>query len=422
MTKLSVITVCLNEKDKIHETLDSVFSQTCRNDIEYIVIDGGSTDGTEQVLRKNRSKIDILVSETDEGIYAAMNKGVELASGKYVQFLNAGDNYSSVNALRDAIKSICDDADIVYFNSFKKIPGQGIFPQPSSNVDLMLKFPPFRHGACFINAEIHKSKPYNLSRKDLGFALDYLFLYEAYQESRSFQQSDVYLIDYLETGVSNDFYLSKIYNSRITGNEYNVLNKAIIKLRHFGREKIKTSNVFRVFRNIKYFYINWFLTYIVGHFPIWFVRKFFFQIAGSKLGAGTIVSLGCQFLRADRVEIGENTHINRKTFVDGRGYCKIGNSVSISHDCLLLTGTHDVQSECFLEVHKPIVVRDHVWVGARALILAGVTIGEGAVVAAGSVVATDVEPFTIVGGVPAKKIGERNKDLNYKCKWDIPFV
>ena len=90
----------------------------------------------------------------------------------------------------------------------------------------------------------------------------------------------------------------------------------------------------------------------------------------------------------------------------------IGNNVNISSDTILETGSHEYST--FACVFKPIVIKDDVWVGTRVTILQGVTIGEGAVVAAGSVVTRNVEPYTIVAGVPAKPIGKRKKEIKYE--------
>ena len=91
---VSVITVVRNDKEHIEATINSLFAQDYPN-IEYIVIDGASTDGTYEILNRYRDRIDILISEPDNGIYDAMNKGVMLAKGDYVGFLNSGDEYAN---------------------------------------------------------------------------------------------------------------------------------------------------------------------------------------------------------------------------------------------------------------------------------------------------------------------------------------
>ncbi len=90
--KISVITVCRNAEETIEETVRSVLSQTYKN-IEYIIIDGKSTDRTIAVLNKYKDKIDTLISESDRGIYDAMNKAINLCSGEWLFFLNAGDTF-----------------------------------------------------------------------------------------------------------------------------------------------------------------------------------------------------------------------------------------------------------------------------------------------------------------------------------------
>lgn len=89
---ITIITVVYNSKNNIHLTLDSV-RRIKNNNIEYVVIDGNSNDGTLDILNKNIDIIDTLISEEDKGIYDAMNKGIENSSGKYIAFLNAGDSY-----------------------------------------------------------------------------------------------------------------------------------------------------------------------------------------------------------------------------------------------------------------------------------------------------------------------------------------
>lgn len=98
MKLFSVITICYNEVDYIRSTCESISKQTYR-DFEWIVIDGGSTDGTGSILEEYRDQITALISESDEGIYDAMNKGIALAAGEYIVFMNGGDCFSDEQVL-----------------------------------------------------------------------------------------------------------------------------------------------------------------------------------------------------------------------------------------------------------------------------------------------------------------------------------
>ncbi len=110
--KLSIITVNLNNKDGLQKTIDSVISQTYK-DFEWIIIDGGSTDGSKELIEKYSNHISYWVSEPDKGIYNAMNKGIKQAHGEYLQFLNSGDIYFEDNTLKQVVKFLINE-DIVY--------------------------------------------------------------------------------------------------------------------------------------------------------------------------------------------------------------------------------------------------------------------------------------------------------------------
>lgn len=114
MKKLSIITVCKNESQRIEKTLNSIFSQTF-NDYEVIVIDGLSTDGTVEIIKKYTDKINKFISENDKGIYNAMNKGIGYATGQYCLFLNGGDYLLHDNVLANAFKEI-NNEDIIIGN------------------------------------------------------------------------------------------------------------------------------------------------------------------------------------------------------------------------------------------------------------------------------------------------------------------
>ena len=103
MPQLSIITINYNNLAGLQKTFESVFNQTFQ-DFEYIVIDGGSTDGSKELIEQYHDKIDYWVSEPDSGIYNAMNKGIVRANGEYLQFLNSGDSLLGENILKNVFK------------------------------------------------------------------------------------------------------------------------------------------------------------------------------------------------------------------------------------------------------------------------------------------------------------------------------
>ena len=136
-----------------------------------------------------------------------------------------------------------------------------------------------------------------------------------------------------------------------------------------------------------------------------------------RIGAHSSIHRGCRFYRPSGVQIGAHTVINRDVILDGRQGLVIGDNVSISEGAAFFTLEHDPNSPTFENRGAPIRVGDRVFVGARAMVLPGVTIGEGAVVAAGAVVTRDVGPYQIVAGVPARPIGQRAPDLSYTLEY-----
>lgn len=137
---------------------------------------------------------------------------------------------------------------------------------------------------------------------------------------------------------------------------------------------------------------------------------------GIKIGKGSSVHLNC-FLFGKNIEIGQNTVVNRNCFLDGRGKLYIGDNCSISPDVQFITADHDMNSPDFSLRIKDTYVDNYAWIGTRATILSGVTIGHGAVVCAGAVVTKSIKPFEVVAGVPAVKIKDRETNLTYNPKW-----
>lgn len=159
----------------------------------------------------------------------------------------------------------------------------------------------------------------------------------------------------------------------------------------------------------------WFLTLVSTTVPFWSIRKLLFRISGVKIGTGARLHMACKFYNPKGVTVGEDTMIGYGTFLDGRAPLSIGNHVDIASEVMIYNSEHDLNSETFAATEEAVTIKDYVFIGPRAIILPGITVGRGAVVAAGAVVTKSVDAFAIVGGVPAKVIGERkNKDLHYK--------
>lgn len=152
-----------------------------------------------------------------------------------------------------------------------------------------------------------------------------------------------------------------------------------------------------------------------GLVPFHLFRLFFYKLSGMKIGKGSRIHIGARFFYPDNIEIGQGSIIGDNIFLDGRDKLKIGNHVDIASGVMVYNSEHDINSEDFGAVNAPVEIGDYVFIGPRAIILPGVKIGKGAIVAAGAVVTKDVPEFKVVGGVPAQVIGERKiKDLHYK--------
>ena len=163
---ISVITVSYNAVLTIEQTILSVINQTYLN-IEYIIIDGGSTDGTVNVIKKYADKIAYWVSESDKGIYDAMNKGIAYSHGEYCNFINAGDKFCSSSILKQ-VMDFNHVADIIvvhdlHVNEHNKIVSRSVLPRRYNLLHFYITTIP--HQSCFIRASLLKKYYYDTSLK-----------------------------------------------------------------------------------------------------------------------------------------------------------------------------------------------------------------------------------------------------------------
>jgi acetyltransferase-like isoleucine patch superfamily enzyme len=170
--------------------------------------------------------------------------------------------------------------------------------------------------------------------------------------------------------------------------------------------------------------------HVVAHVPSYRIRHAWYRrVLGLSLAPGSGIHMGCFVwfngpgqVRRDGSHIGARTRINRDCCLDLRGPLRIGHDVSVSPEVMILTGEHGHDQPGFEFGTRAVVIEDHVWIGSRALILPGASLGRGAVVAAGAVVSGRVAPMTVVGGVPARPLRTRPEQaLDYALDEPLPL-
>lgn len=215
--KISVVTVCFNAASILERTILSVLNQAYNN-IEYIIIDGSSTDGSVDIIKKYSDRIAYWVSEPDKGIYDAMNKGIKVATGEWINFMNAGDTFCNENVLSAIFNSYkYEDVDVIYGNSILIDDiGQSKLIESSSKIDKLKYSPIYRHGASFVRTSLHKQFMFDLSKTRFGYALDYYCIYTLYSRGCKFKRVNCNILTYLNEGTSNHPFKNWYYNFLIT--------------------------------------------------------------------------------------------------------------------------------------------------------------------------------------------------------------
>ena len=159
--------------------------------------------------------------------------------------------------------------------------------------------------------------------------------------------------------------------------------------------------------------LMWVTNVLISNFPSKHVRQWFLSIVGMKMDGPVRFYPGFHIRTPKQIHIGANVSIGPRVLLDGRMGLNIGHSAVIAYDAIIWTLNHDYNDTFFVGKGAPVNIGPYVWICSRSVILPGVTIGEGAIVATGAVVTKDVPPYTIVGGVPAKIICRR-EEKEYK--------
>ncbi|WP_072546504.1 glycosyltransferase family 2 protein [Mediterranea massiliensis] len=202
--KFSVITVCYNAEATLEDTIQSVISQTYHH-VEYIIVDGASKDRTMDIVNRYRERISVVVSEPDKGLYDAMNKGIRLATGDYLCFLNAGDSFHEDDTLQQMVHSIHGTLlpDVLYGET-ELVDHEGHFLRMRRlQAPEHLTWKSFRQGMLVCHQAFFARRdlvmPYDLRYR---FSADFDWCIKIMKQSKVLHNTHLTLIDYLSEGMT----------------------------------------------------------------------------------------------------------------------------------------------------------------------------------------------------------------------------
>lgn len=469
--KLSVITINYNNVKGLKKTIDSVINQTYK-DFEYIVIDGASNDGSIDIIKEYKSKIDYWVSEKDKGIYNAMNKGILAAKGNYLLFLNSGDCLVSNKILATAAS---------YLGQYSILYGDGVITGEGDK-EILIKIPDqltlkhftrasLFHPSTFIKRELFDT--YGLYNEKNKIVSDWeFFLKTIVVNNVSAKKIDLVVSKAEDGGMSRD-----VKNTDLLWAEIGDGLKRYYSVEEIEKAKetaiLDSKNAKTAKGNPKMTVKNKFKSLIKNILPHYFVKRYtnsnikptqaipvraynqYVFSGNSILNSGFNVRVDQPQQNKKYVTVGKDCVLNCKIIFESsegevvigdrvfigtsdiicREKVEFGSNIFVSWDCTFIDNdSHSLYykdreddisqlvkdfrcEKTFVEnknwntvKSKPIKVCDNAWIGMKSIILKGVTIGEGAIVAAGSVVTKDVPSWTMVGGNPAKVIKEIELD------------
>ena len=192
--KISIITVTFNNAAVLEDCIKSVLNQS-HNSIEHIVIDGGSKDNTINILKKYQNHFSKFISESDQGIYHAMNKGIKMSSGRWIIFMNSGDLFYKKNVLYNFLSENIKNCDIVYGDTLVSAKNLRYTINSKSFKHKTLLMP-FCHQSVFVKSNILKKRSFSLKYR---FSSDFDFFYYCYLSRKKFQKID-YIISKVKSG------------------------------------------------------------------------------------------------------------------------------------------------------------------------------------------------------------------------------
>ena len=425
---ISVVMAVYNAEKDIQKTIQSLKLQSFKS-FEVVLIDGASTDRTMQIVGENIDLFSKVVSEKDDGIGDAWNKGVALSDGDWVVFLNAGDllhpsHFDRANRKLDSEGSdgvvFCD---VHKFDSFGKIVGfiSGNVPSKESIVRGSLGF---SHPGSFTRRTVFEQ----IGAFDTNYkiAIDANFLIRCYLKNISFERLES--CAYMASGGISDLQFSKAmfeyYNVllalNLVGSRQALFYRNVLPCARWIVRLARRllGNPARFFKHLLVSCTNLTLSFVP--FPSW--QRFLFRCLGFSMGKKSSIGLGSNLYGFGRVSLGAGSVVNRNCLLDNRGGIQIGSNVSISRGVSIFTAGHDIDSPFFEMKLAQVEIGDYSVIFSGVTIMPGVKLGRGCVVYGGAVVTKDVPPMAIVAGVPAKEIGKRKSVLLYTLDYQFPMA
>lgn len=195
---LTICTVVLNDRLNLEKTIGSIINQR-QDNFEYIVVDGNSSDGIIDIIKKYEEHIDYWSSEPDKGIYDAMNKGIARATGEWIMFLNAGDTFANNHMLTDIFSENLSDVDLIYGDSIADYGSFSICQKAGSLKDLWRGMR-FNHQSVIVKTELLKRRPFNLK---FSIGADFDFIYHQYLQKKKFNYFPLPIAVFDVNGISN---------------------------------------------------------------------------------------------------------------------------------------------------------------------------------------------------------------------------
>jgi glycosyltransferase involved in cell wall biosynthesis len=209
--KITIITVTYNDKDNLEKTITSVLAQSYPN-IEYIIIDGASTDGTLSLINTHAHHLAAWLSEKDQGIYNAMNKGINLATGDYICFLNSGDtlvNPQTITNVTTTIQQLHKKPGIIYGNILKQQP-DGSLKEKNAPTPRNIHRMYFCHQSAFVQLQLLQQFHFDETHP---LSADLKFFKQCHYAQQTFHHLNIPITIYDQTGISHTARIRSLYDN-----------------------------------------------------------------------------------------------------------------------------------------------------------------------------------------------------------------